>query len=78
MPQFTHSIDIDASPDEVWSVLGDLAGVDRWIPGITEVSVDGMNRTCYSRTATPSMSRSWTTRPWLAPSATGSRVHRCR
>jgi carbon monoxide dehydrogenase subunit G len=46
MPQFRHSIDIDATPDQVWSVLGDLAGVDRWIPGITAVSVDGTHRTC--------------------------------
>jgi carbon monoxide dehydrogenase subunit G len=46
MPSFRHTIDIDVTPDQVWSVLGDIASVDRWIPGVTSVVVDGMTRVC--------------------------------
>jgi carbon monoxide dehydrogenase subunit G len=34
MPSFRHTVDIAATPDEVWAVLGDLTAVDRWIPGV--------------------------------------------
>jgi protein-tyrosine phosphatase len=27
-------------------VLGDLAGVDRWIPGVTKVELEGVTRRC--------------------------------
>jgi uncharacterized protein YndB with AHSA1/START domain len=46
MATFSESIDINATPDEVWAVLGDLSGVDQWIPGITSVTVDGLRRVC--------------------------------
>ncbi len=46
MPTFRHTIDIDATADQVWAVLGDIASVDRWIPGVTSVTVDGMTRLC--------------------------------
>jgi uncharacterized protein YndB with AHSA1/START domain len=46
MATFTESIDINAAPEQVWAVVGDLATVDRWIPGITAVAVDGMHRCC--------------------------------
>lgn len=46
MPSFEHSIDIAASPDRTWAVLGDLASVARWAPGVTSVEVDGMTRVC--------------------------------
>jgi uncharacterized protein YndB with AHSA1/START domain len=46
MPTFSESIEINATPDQVWAVLGDLASVDRWIPGVTAVAVDGMSRVC--------------------------------
>jgi carbon monoxide dehydrogenase subunit G len=46
MPSFTHSIQVDVDPDTAWQVLGDLAAVDRWIPGITQVELDGMTRVC--------------------------------
>lgn len=46
MPSFRHTIDIDATPEQVWSVLGDIGSVDRWIPGVTSVTVDGMTRVC--------------------------------
>ena len=46
MPAFRQTIEISASPDQVWDVLGDLASVDRWIPGVTSVTVDGLTRRC--------------------------------
>jgi hypothetical protein len=46
MPTFTHTIDVAADPATAWQVLGDLDSVDRWIPGITKVEVDGMIRRC--------------------------------
>jgi carbon monoxide dehydrogenase subunit G len=38
MPTFTETIEVAADPDTAWRVLGDLGGVDRWIPGITRSS----------------------------------------
>lgn len=46
MPKFHRAIKVDAPPNRAWSVLGDLAGVDRWIPGITSVKVQGTKRVC--------------------------------
>ena len=48
MPTFTETIMVAADPDTAWRVLGDLAAVDRWIPGITKVELDGMARVCTS------------------------------
>jgi protein-tyrosine phosphatase len=46
MPTFSQSIEINATPDKVWAVLGDLASVHQWIPGISAVTVDGTSRVC--------------------------------
>jgi carbon monoxide dehydrogenase subunit G len=46
MPSFTQTIEVAADPDTTWRVLGDLAAVDRWIPGITKVELDGTTRVC--------------------------------
>jgi carbon monoxide dehydrogenase subunit G len=46
MPTFTETIEVAADPEAAWRVLGDLGGVDRWIPGITKVELDGMTRVC--------------------------------
>ena len=46
MPTFSESLEINAGPGEVWAVLGDLASVAQWVPGVTGVSVDGMSRVC--------------------------------
>jgi uncharacterized protein YndB with AHSA1/START domain len=32
MPSFHHTIEIAATPEQVWQVLGDMTSVDRWIP----------------------------------------------
>jgi len=46
MPTFTQTIEVAADPDAAWQALGDLAAVDRWIPGVTKVEMDGMTRRC--------------------------------
>ncbi len=46
MPTFTHTIDVAADPATAWEILGDLASVERWIPGVTKVELDGMTRRC--------------------------------
>jgi carbon monoxide dehydrogenase subunit G len=46
MPSFRHTIDIAATPEQVWQVLGDLTSVDRWIPGVTQVARTGTGRVC--------------------------------
>ena len=46
MPSFRHTIDVAAPPEAAWRVLGDLASVDRWIPDLVKVEVDGMSRRC--------------------------------
>jgi mxaD protein len=46
MPAFRCTVDIAATPDEVWAVLGDLTAVDRWIPGVTSVVRTDSGRVC--------------------------------
>jgi Polyketide cyclase / dehydrase and lipid transport len=46
MPSFTETIEVAADPNTAWQVLGDLATVDRWVPGITKVELDGTTRVC--------------------------------
>jgi carbon monoxide dehydrogenase subunit G len=46
MPTFQQSIDIAATPERVWKVLGDLASVSRWIPGVTGVTLTDTGRVC--------------------------------
>jgi carbon monoxide dehydrogenase subunit G len=46
MLSFRHTIDIAATPDQVWAVLGDVTSVDRWIPGVTAVSRTDTGRVC--------------------------------
>lgn len=44
--RLTNTIRVDATPDEAWRVVGDLTGVDSWIPGIVSARVDGSTRVC--------------------------------
>ncbi len=46
MPKFRNAVQIDASPDKVWAVVGDLAGVTKWIPMIAHAKVEGSKRVC--------------------------------
>ncbi|HET6918031.1 MAG TPA: SRPBCC family protein [Jiangellaceae bacterium] len=46
MASFRHTIDIAATPEQVWQVLGDVTSVDRWIPGVTAVVRTDAGRVC--------------------------------
>lgn len=44
MLKFHNKLKVKASPEKAWAIVGDLAGVDRWIPGITSVRVEGYSK----------------------------------
>jgi carbon monoxide dehydrogenase subunit G len=46
MPTLRNEQRIDATPDAVWGVLGDLESPPEWIPGVTEASIAGDDRLC--------------------------------
>jgi carbon monoxide dehydrogenase subunit G len=46
VPKIDNEIVIDRSPEEVWAVLGDLAAVKQWVPGVKNVRMEGMRRIC--------------------------------
>jgi carbon monoxide dehydrogenase subunit G len=46
MTDIFNEIRVDATPDEAWALLGDLAGADRWVPGVLSAHVDGDRRVC--------------------------------
>jgi uncharacterized protein YndB with AHSA1/START domain len=46
VPKIDNEIVIDRSPEEVWALLGDLAAVTRWVPGVQTARMEGMLRIC--------------------------------
>lgn len=46
MPAFRHTLQLESTPEVAWSILGDLASINRWIPGITNVQLEGHTRIC--------------------------------
>ncbi len=46
MPHLRNSVSINASPEEVWKVLGDPLATPQWIPGLTTAKLDGDVRLC--------------------------------
>jgi carbon monoxide dehydrogenase subunit G len=44
--ELRNEIRVDATPDEAWAVVGDLAAADRWVPGVVSARVDGATRVC--------------------------------
>lgn len=45
MGEINETIEINAGPDVVWSIAGDIGGVERWFPGIEWVQMDDDVRT---------------------------------
>ena len=48
MAVFQEEIHIDRSPADVWSVVGDVANIDVWLPFITEARLEGDYRLCQA------------------------------
>ena len=46
MPKLHYTRNIDAAPDRAWAVVGDLTGVDKWIPGCTTATMEENVRVC--------------------------------
>ena len=46
MPQLQYTLHVNVSPERAWAVVGDLAGVSSWIPGIVSSTVEGSERFC--------------------------------
>jgi carbon monoxide dehydrogenase subunit G len=44
VPRFHHKVEVNAEPERAWAVLGDLTQADRWIPGTTQVVVEGTSK----------------------------------
>jgi uncharacterized protein YndB with AHSA1/START domain len=46
VPRLHKKIAIDAAPDAVWAVLGDLAATSEWNPGTVAARIEGPIRIC--------------------------------
>jgi uncharacterized protein YndB with AHSA1/START domain len=46
MPTITNTIDIKATPDEVWAVLADMPATRQWLPGVIAARMDDDVRVC--------------------------------
>jgi uncharacterized protein YndB with AHSA1/START domain len=46
VPTVTNTVEIKASPDEVWSVLADFRATRHWLPGTVDTHMDQDVRVC--------------------------------
>jgi uncharacterized protein YndB with AHSA1/START domain len=46
MATINNTIDIKATPDEVWAVLADMPATRQWLPGVVAARMDGDVRIC--------------------------------
>jgi uncharacterized protein YndB with AHSA1/START domain len=46
MPTITNTVDINAGPKEVWTVLADLPATRQWLPGVVAARMEGTMRVC--------------------------------
>ena len=46
MPHISTTVEIDATPEAVWAVLGDLTATPDWLPGVVSASFEGSTRIC--------------------------------
>lgn len=44
----TATIDIAAPPEEVWALVGDFGGLDRWMAGVDACDLEGDVRTVHT------------------------------
>jgi hypothetical protein len=44
--RLTNAIKVDTPPAEAWRIVGDLAAVDMWVPGVVNAIVEGNRRLC--------------------------------
>lgn len=49
MASFAESINIAATPDQVWSVVGDVPNISSWLPFIEQSRSEGDYRVCVSK-----------------------------
>ena len=46
MPTIDNEILIERAPEKTWTILGNLTGVARWVPGVASARLEGMRRIC--------------------------------
>jgi uncharacterized protein YndB with AHSA1/START domain len=46
MVELRKTVEIDASPEAVWDILGDLAATTEWLPGTVAARMEGSTRIC--------------------------------
>jgi uncharacterized protein YndB with AHSA1/START domain len=46
MPSINNTVDIKATPDEVWALLADMPATRQWLPGVVAARMDGDVRIC--------------------------------
>ncbi|WP_040798147.1 tyrosine-protein phosphatase [Nocardia higoensis] len=57
MTQVTRSITLDASAEETWRVVGDVANVHRWVPALIDTTMDADIRTVTFADGAPARER---------------------
>ena len=69
--EFTHEIEVDASPEEVWEAIATGPGVDAWFMGRNEIEprVGGATRMAFR-----GMSEETTVTAWEPPTRFASRT----
>jgi uncharacterized protein YndB with AHSA1/START domain len=46
MVELRKTVEIHASPEAVWDILGDLAATAEWLPGTLDARMEGSTRIC--------------------------------
>ena len=44
MPELTHSVSINRSPDDVWKLVADFGAIADWFPGMSSSRLEGDDR----------------------------------
>jgi len=46
MPTITNTVEVKASPDDVWTVLSNMPATRQWLPGVVDAHMNGDVRVC--------------------------------